>query len=211
MTNTSSEKDLGCRDFLNDSSKKHFERVCSLLQSINIPFEINHRLVRGLDYYNNTVFEITANELGAQNSLGGGGRYDGLIGTTRRTRSPCNRIWRRLRADYPNDARAKSIHSPPRYLLDLFLIPLGEEAASHCLKLVCFLRERHLKVEMDFSGKKLKGAMRYADAIKAHYVAVIGDQELASGQIDLKEMATGSLKKIPIDRLAHELQKNTSV
>ena len=66
-------------DFLNPASKAHFETVCQLLTAIGIPYQINHRLVRGLDYYNNTVFEITSTELGAQNSLGGGGRYDGLI------------------------------------------------------------------------------------------------------------------------------------
>ena len=68
-------------DYLDEASKSHFAQVCGLLDQIGIPFQINHRLVRGLDYYNNTVFEITSSELGAQNSLGGGGRYDGLLKT----------------------------------------------------------------------------------------------------------------------------------
>lgn len=195
-------------DFLNADSKKHFEQVCTLLEPLGIPYQINHRLVRGLDYYNNTVFEFTSNELGAQNSLGGGGRYDGLIKELGGPDLPAFGFGAGLERIIQT-MLAQQVALPPPPACDLFLIPLGEEAAHYCFNLVSRLREQHFKVEMDMMGKKLKNAMRYADAAHVRYVAVIGDNELTSGQIELKEMATGKINSFSLDRIVHELQKNT--
>lgn len=194
-------------DYLGEASKIHFEKVCELLETIGIPFHINHRLVRGLDYYNNTVFEITSDELGAQNSLGGGGRYDSLIKQLGGPDLPAFGFGAGLERIIQT-MLAQKVYLPDPPHSDLFLIPLGEAATQACFKLICHLREHHLKVEMDLTGKKLKNAMRYADTTKARFVAVIGEDELKTGQISLKEMATGTTKSFSIDRLPDELQKN---
>ena len=128
-------------DFLNPASKAHFETVCQLLTAIGIPYQINHRLVRGLDYYNNTVFEITSNELGAQNSLGGGGRYDGLIQQLGGPDLPAFGFGAGLeRIIQTMLAQQAPLPAPP--VSDLLLIPLGEQASLECFKLVCGMRDR---------------------------------------------------------------------
>ncbi len=195
-------------DFLNTDSKAHFEALRQLLTAIGIPYQINHRLVRGLDYYNNTVFEITANELGSQNSLGGGGRYDGLIPQLGGPDLPAFGFGAGLERIIQT-ALAQQVFIPSSPVSDLLLIPLGDQAATECFKLLCAMRDRRLKVEMDLTGKKLKAAMRYADAAKIRYVAVVGDQELESGQIELKEMATATSQTLSIDRLVDALQEKS--
>ncbi len=195
-------------DFLSPASKAHFETVCQLLTLVGIPYQINHRLVRGLDYYNNTVFEITSNELGAQNSLGGGGRYDGLIAQLGGPDLPAFGFGTGLERIIQT-MLAQKVPLPEAPASALLLIPLGAEASFECFKLVCMMRERGLKVEMDFSGKKLKNTLRYADAAKIRYVAVIGDQELETGIIELKEMATSTTTTLSLDRLIDAIQENS--
>lgn len=195
-------------DYLNESSSSHFNRVCQLLEAVGIPYEVNHRLVRGLDYYNDTVFEITSNELGAQNSLGGGGRYDTLTKQLGGAELPAFGFGAGLERIIQT-MLAQQTPTPTPSSPELFIIPLGEESELHCFKLVCFLRQQHVKVEIDLSGKKLKNAMRYADQAQVRYVAVVGDNELKTGQIELKEMATGIVRNVSIDRLVDELQKKS--
>jgi histidyl-tRNA synthetase len=194
--------------FLNESSKNHFEKVCSLLETIGIPYQINPRLVRGLDYYNNTVFEITSNELGAQNSLGGGGRYDGLIKQLGGPDLPAFGFGAGLERIIQT-MLAQNVFIPHPSTPELLLVPLGEEAAEHCFKLVCYLREHHVHAELELTGKKLKAVLSYASQAQIRYVTVIGDEELKTGKFDLKEMKSGSIKTITVDRLLNELQKNS--
>lgn len=195
-------------DLLSEESQAHFGQVCKLLDEAGIPYHLNNRLVRGLDYYNETVFEITSDELGAQNSLGGGGRYDGLIKQLGGPDLPAfgfgAGIERIIQTMLAQNVPLPSLPSPL-----LFIIPLGDEAKEKCFNLTCLLRKNHLPVEMDLSGKKLKNAMRYADNLAVRYVTVIGENELQSGTIELKEMATGKTKTIPLSKVIDELQKNT--
>lgn len=196
-------------DFLDDLSLAHFEKVKSLLTATNIPFQVNPFLVRGLDYYNKTVFEIISTHLGSQNSIVGGGRYDGLIQELGGPDTPStgfgSGIERILQTLIAQNAPLPSPPSPT-----LFLIPLGEAAKQTCFTLQKVLREAHVSVQMDFSGKKLGKVMAFADSLKAAYTAVIGDDELKSGEVTLKEMKTGMQYKVAIQNLPRILQIENS-
>ncbi|MFZ0565678.1 MAG: histidine--tRNA ligase [Chlamydiales bacterium] len=199
-------------DYISDNSKAHFESVCSLLEKAKIPYQINPNLVRGLDYYNNTVFEITSDELGAQNSLGGGGRYDDLIQQLGGPNLPSIGFGAGLeRIIQTMIAQKVPLPSPPHVLL--FFVPIGEAAKKRCFELLCQLRHHHISAEMEMNDRKLKNALRYADKRGAHFTLVVGEEELASGEAHLKEMATGASETLALDalltRLTYELQKNT--
>ena len=184
-------------DYLNDECKEHFERVRTGLNLLEIPYEINHKLVRGLDYYNKTVFEIVAGELGAQNSIGAGGRYDGLIsslgGPDLQAVGFGTGMERIIQTMIKQGAPFPEVSGPT-----CFLVPLGDEAKKFCIPLLHQLRTKGIPSEMDYSGRKLKHVMRYADSIQAKYVAVIGEGELERGVVELKEMATRESTEIPL-------------
>lgn len=192
-------------EFLTPDSKAHFNQLQTLLSAIRIPFEINNRLVRGLDYYNNTVFEIVAGELGAQNSIGGGGRYDGLIKMLGGPDIPSigfgTGIERIIQTMLNQNVEIPSPKRP-----SLFLIPLGQDAQTKCFELLHGLRKHHLSAQMDFTGRKLNKVMQYANEIKAKFVAVIGENELKTGSVELKEMDTGLKIQIPLTSLPRILQ-----
>lgn len=194
-------------DFLESDSKSHFEGVCKALDILEIPYVINPYLVRGLDYYTDTVFEITSEQLGAQNSLGGGGRYDGLIKELGGPDLPAFGFGAGLERIIQT-MLAQNVSLPPPSSPKLFLIPLGEEAKIFCFSLMHELRENHLYVEMDLSGKKLKTAMRLADSLKAEFVAVVGDEELKNATIKIKEMRSGKEESLPLNQLASRLKND---
>jgi len=192
-------------DLLEGKAKEHFDTVCTLLKEAHIPYQINPKLVRGLDYYSHTVFEITAEELGAQNSLGGGGRYDGLIKELGGPDLPSIGFGAGLeRIIQTMLAQQVSLPEPPKPLL--FIIPLGERAHNKAFSLVCALRAEGIAAEMDFSERKLKSSMRYADSLGAHYVIVLGDAELESATVELKNMLSGGAEKVPLSQLSHKLK-----
>lgn len=192
-------------DYLNDQDKDHFETVKKLLEQIKIPFQVNAQLVRGLDYYNKTVFEIVAGELGAQNSISGGGRYDGLMKELGGPDLPCIGFGSGIERIIQTMIKQQvSLPEPNRPAL--VLIPLGDEAKKICFTLLHILRAEGVTVQMDFSGKKLNKAMQYADQIKAKFVAVVGDSEIQKEEVELKEMATGSKFKAPLFHLSRILR-----
>lgn len=192
-------------DFLNETSKQHFEQVKHLLGELNIPYQVNPFLVRGLDYYNNTVFEVVVGELGAQNSVGGGGRYDGLIQSLGGPNLPSigfgTGIERIIQTMINQEAALPAPNHPV-----IFLIALGEAAKKQCFSLLHELRQQGIPAQMDFSDRKLGKLMQYADQIRATYVAVIGDHELAQQEVELKEMATGHKIKVGLADLAAVLR-----
>lgn len=194
-------------DYWDEKSQQDFSMVCTLIEVMNIPYKINPLLVRGLDYYNGIVFEITSDELGAQNSLGGGGRYDGLIQELGGPSLPACGFGTGLERVIQT-MLAQKVALPPVPFPDLYLIALGAAAEQECFKLVSQLRRHEINAEMDLSGKKLKSAMRLADSSQARWVGVIGDTELQKRQVDLKEMATGNIKTLGFERLIDEFQKN---
>lgn len=197
-------------DLLSQESKEHFHRVQELLKQLKIPFVITPTLVRGLDYYNRTVFEFTAGELGAQNSIGAGGRYDGLIKLLHGPDLPAigfgagiERILQTL--------LKQAGHFPPAPVPLLYVIPLGEEAKNFSFTLVHQLRQQGIAAQMDFSQKKLAKSVQHAHQKGATYVAVIGENELKNGVCELKEMRTGKTSTIKIDQLSEQLLSRNSL
>lgn len=192
-------------DFVCNEALAHFDQLKELLSDLNIEIEVNPRLVRGLDYYNYTVFEITSGELGAQNSIVGGGRYDGLLKSLGGPDLPAigfgAGIERIIQTMLKQMIYLKDPTSPT-----VCLIPLGEKAKKKCFKLLHDLRSNGISCQMNFNIKKLAKAMNYANQLRAKYVAVIGDNELETGSLNLKEMETGDEIPIPIENMQRILK-----
>lgn len=196
-------------DYLTDESKMHFEAVQKLLRTLNIPFVINDKLVRGLDYYNKTVFEITAGELGSQNSVGAGGRYDGLLKTLGGPDLPSIGFGTGIeRIIQTMIGQSIALPDNPKPLL--FIIPLGDAAKSKCFSLLHELRQSGVSAEMDFSGKKLAKLLQYANDLKIKYVIVLGDDELKKHEVELKNMESGTSIKVPLENLKRILKIETN-
>lgn len=194
-------------DYLNEESKEHFENLKMWLKRLNIPFEITPLLVRGLDYYNKTVFEITSGLLGAQNSLSGGGRYDGLIKNLGGPDLPAIGFGAGLERIIQTMLK-QEVPIPQAPQPAIYLIPLGTDAKITCFDILHKLRQKDIAAEMDLSGRKLGKAMQYANQIKASNVCVIGDEELAKGEVSLKDMTTGSQKTIVLEEIANHLNSD---
>jgi histidyl-tRNA synthetase len=187
-------------EFLSAEAKSHFEKVKRLLEIEKIPYVVNHKLVRGLDYYNKTVFEVISDSLGAHNTLGAGGRYDGLMSALGGPDLPsvgfATGIERLLQTMVSQHV---TFPPPPRPIL--FLIPMGEVASEACFALLCRLRHHGIAVEMDLSGKKIQNGLQLANAENARYSVIVGDRELETGEVEIKEMATRTAQKIPLSKL----------
>ncbi len=192
-------------EFLSDDARHHFEQVKRLLELEKIPYVVNHKLVRGLDYYNKTVFEVVSASLGAQNTLGAGGRYDGLMSALGGPDLPsvgfATGIERLLQTMVAQDV----VFPPPLRPL-LFLIPMGETAMEACFALLCRLRHQGIAAEMDLSGKKIQNGLQLANAENARYSVILGDRELETGEVEIKEMATRTAQKISLSKLENFLQ-----
>lgn len=196
-------------DFLSEECQQHFHAVQTLLKQLEIPFYINTSLVRGLDYYNKTVFEIVAGELGAQNSVAGGGRYDGLLKTLGGPDLPATGFATGLERVIQTMLK-QGVALPPANAPQIFLIALGQEARAACFSLLHQLRHQGVSASMDFSDRKINKSMQYANQVNARYVAVVGDEELKNKQVDLKEMATGEKKSVPLHNLVRFLTDQLS-
>ena len=192
------------QDFLSSSSRSKFEVVQRVLQTNSIPFTVNPRMVRGLDYYTDTTFEFIHHGLGAQSSIGGGGRYSGLMESL--GGQPLSGIGFGLGIDRAVLAMESEglAHSNSTYF-DLYLIALGDRARDLAFAQALKLRKEGFVVDLAFGERGLKGAMKAADKLGARYTAVLGDSEVESGRIELKEMSSGESKSITLDSLATEL------
>ena len=167
---------------------------------------MNPRLVRGLDYYNKTVFEIASYDLGAQNSLGGGGRYDGLTETIGGPHIPSAGFGTGLeRVLQAMDKQQVQFPAPPHPIL--FLIPIGEAAKQFCFELICSLRHQQIPCDMDLSGKKMQNGLQMANHVNAEYCMVIGDEELASQRAQLKNLASRQTVEILFSELMDKIKE----
>jgi histidyl-tRNA synthetase len=193
-------------NYLNESSRAHFEQVIQYLDALNISYTLNPRMVRGLDYYTGTTFEFVHELLGAQSGIGGGGRYDGLMeqlgGQSLSGIGFGLGVDRALLA-----AEAEGVIGSDAFVSDLFIIPLGESAKVRALTMASELRAKGKKVEIAFGDRALKGAMKGADKSGAMHVIVLGESEISSETVLLKEMKSGTETSVKIKSLFEALEK----
>ena len=192
-------------DYLSPDSKANFAEVQEHLTAMGIAFTINPRMVRGLDYYTGTTFEFVHDLLGAQSGIGGGGRYDGLMGEI--GGQDITGIGFGIGLDRALLAvEAEGVVISETFVSDLFIIPMGVAAKSAALKYAADLRTAGFKVELAFGDRALKTAMKIADKSGARYSLVIGDEEMASGVVEVKEMSSGTANSVRLDSLASALK-----
>ncbi|MDA2993273.1 MAG: histidine--tRNA ligase [Actinomycetota bacterium] len=191
-------------DYLSAESLANFNQVKKYLDLLGIKYIVNPRMVRGLDYYTGTTFEFIHEDLGAQSGIGGGGRYDGLMeilgGQSLSGIGFGLGVDRALLA-----AQAEGVISEDQFTSDLFIIPLGEEQKSVALTLATTLRNAGIRTEIAFGDRALKAAMKAADKSGSSYVVIIGEDEVASGVVELKRMSDGSLTSVKISELQKAL------
>lgn len=192
-------------EFLCDECKRHFESVKDYLSRSGVHFVLNHQLVRGLDYYNRTTFEIQTDKLGAQNAMAGGGRYDGLVKLLGGPDHPA--IGFAVGMERVVSLMAKAF-SPPIKCPDIFIAALGEKAGKESLQWAIDLRKVGLWAEMDYGSKGLKAQMKKAGRLGAKKVLIVGDDELSSGNGVLRDMVTKTQVEVGLKDLITNLRKH---
>lgn len=183
-------------DYLNDDCRIHFQTLQSLLTVQGISFTVDDRLVRGLDYYTKTAFEVTSNDLGSQNAVGGGGRYDLLVAQLGGKPTPSVGFAIGLERLFIILEELKLNPGWESPVPDLYVALLDSEARLSAAPLIDSMRKSGLSVEYDLMNRSLKSQLREADRLGSRFMVVIGSQELSSGQFRLKNMKTGNEKII---------------
>ncbi len=177
--------------------KDHFTQVQEGLQSLKIPYEVNTMLVRGLDYYTKTAFEMTTRNLGAQNAVAAGGRYDGLAQALGGPSTPA--IGFAIGMERIMALMAESTDHKPH--LKLFIVPLGETAHHRLFPILYQIRQKNIRSEIGQPNVALKRQMKQADRLGAEFVLIVGDNELAEGKVILRNMGTKAQLEIPLEHL----------
>jgi len=194
-------------DFLNDESRTYFEKVKDYLEMMNIDFEVDPNLVRGLDYYNHTAFEIMseAKGFGAITTLTGGGRYNGLTEELGGPDTPgigfgmgLERLLMALEAE--------NIDLVKEEQLDSFIVAVGDKADKEAIKIVHKLRQHDIQIDKDYQGRKVKAQFKAANRYNARFVLILGDDELEKDIINIREMETGHQEEVKLDKLIDYMQ-----
>jgi len=182
-------------EYLGDETKQHFASLCQRLDALGIKYQLNHRLVRGLDYYNRTVFEFVTDQLGAQGTIAGGGRYDSLVEKMGGVATPaCGfgiGLERVLLLMQANGINASDI-------ADVYLVNLGQIAEQYAFKLAEYLRDANVNVVMNAEGGSFKSQMKKADRSGARFALILGDDECNNQQVTVKHMA-GVMPQVTVD------------
>lgn len=189
-------------DYICDDCRSHFEKFKAALEGMGIEYTIDQGIVRGLDYYSKTVFEIISGGM----TVCGGGRYDGLVEELGGDPTPAvgfglgiERLLLRL------DETGFVI--PEEEPVDLYIVPLGDNANVYAMRLAYTLRQNGISVETDHVGRGLRAQMKYANKIKAKYTLVLGDNEIETGKVNLKHMVSGEQTETELDRLTEFFTK----
>jgi histidyl-tRNA synthetase len=190
-------------DFICDECRGHFDKVKEYLRMASLEFIINSRMVRGLDYYTRTAFEVVSYQLGSQNAVTGGGRYDNLFQEIGGLDIPGIGFaigLERLVSLLPKD---KGFVRYP----DLFIAALGETTVQDAYRLLNQLHLEGIRAELDYEGRSLKSQMRRADKLKARYTLILGEEELKRGKAILRNMETKSQEQIPLQDIVNGLKE----
>mgnify|MGYP001175797875 FL=1 len=188
-------------NYLTNDDQTHFDEVIEYLDILEIEYELMPKLVRGLDYYSRTTFEITSLDLGAQNAICGGGRYDGLTEILGGKPTPgigfaagMERILLAMKDDQFNKDEVK-----------IYIVGLGDNTLTTVIKLAEDLREQNLSTEFDVLRRSLKAQLREANKMNVKYAIIIGDEELESNQLEVKNFSTGNQQKIELSKIVDHM------
>jgi histidyl-tRNA synthetase len=191
-------------DYLCPDCEDHFNTVKTTLKKQGVNFSVDKSLVRGLDYYTRTAWEIQTTSLGAQSAVAGGGRYDGLVRELGGPDTPA--IGFAIGFDRLVDIMEQLAPAPTAPGPDLFIVALGDPAMELAYHLSCDLNQAGIRTDTDFRGKSLKALMKRADKLNARYVLIAGQAELAENTLILRNMQTKEQVSIPMDRLKPEIE-----
>lgn len=195
-------------DYLSDDAKKHFDKVCSLLNDLEIPYEIDNQLVRGLDYYCHTVFEVISNDerLGNGATLGGGGRYNGLVEEIGGPSSPgvgfafgMERLLLALDSDLEEQEG-----------LDIYVMPLDEQATEMSIQIVTMLRANGYRVDCDYEGRSMKAMFKTFERTNAHFAMILGSEEIEKEIVKIKCVHSKEQVDVPFEDILNYLEKHES-
>lgn len=193
-------------DHICDDCKDHFEKLQSYLKEMDINFVVDRSIVRGLDYYKKTAFEIISNDIGSQSTVCGGGRYDGLVEQLGGPKGVSGIGFglgvERLLLTMENN----NIEIENPYATDIFIVTIGDEAKTKSFKLLKDLRTNHISAENDHLDRSVKAQFKYSDKINAKFTIVIGDDELANDTATLKNMSTSEQTTIKLSEIVKELK-----
>ena len=192
-------------DYLCPDCEEHFSRLRGYLERIGLPFEVSHRLVRGLDYYTRTVFEIQPESEGAQSTLGGGGRYDDLSSELGGRPTPAIGFATGMERIILN-LKKQGVTVPALPRPRVFVAYVGDEARDEAVKLAARLRRVGISVIGAVGDKSLKAQLRQANNLAASYAVIIGDEEIKTGKVVLRDMATSEQETITVTQLLERLR-----
>ena len=195
-------------DYLNEESKKHFENVKKYLTSMDIEYEVNTNIVRGLDYYTHTVFEVTAEikDFGSQNVLCGGGRYDNLIETLDGPSTPSVGFALGLER-LLNALEAEQIDLQLDNTVDAYIVYMSENEKGNALRLATNLRLNGFRVDIDYCSRNLKSNFKQADRLNSKFIIIIGEEEVKENFVTIKNNETKEEQKIELDYLIYYLDE----
>ena len=195
-------------DHLCEECRSDFDQVMDFLTKLDVPFRIDKQLVRGLDYYTRTAFEIQTTSLGAQSAVAGGGRYDNLVKELGGPDIPATGF----AVGFDRLAELVALNAPqPVQKPDLFLAALGAESRALAFEWICKLGLNGIRVEMDFSDKSLKSQMKRADRLGASYVLIVGENELEAGAAVLRNMTTKEQVPIALDSIVNNIKSQLKI
>ncbi|MEN6355748.1 MAG: histidine--tRNA ligase [Armatimonadota bacterium] len=191
-------------DYLCDECSEHFNKVKSYLTALGIDYTLDTNLVRGFDYYTKTAFEFVSGELGAQNAIGGGGRYDNMVHEIGGQPTPAMGFGLGLdRLMLTLDSMG--IDLPVDSSTTVFITTIGDEAHDAAVKLIATLRHDGISADMDYTGRSLKAQMKIADKLGSKYVIILGEDEVKNQLATVRTMATSEQQSVPFSELAQVL------
>lgn len=197
-------------DYICDDCKEHFNKVQSYLTDMGTSFVLDATLVRGFDYYTKTAFEFVSGELGAQNAIGGGGRYDNLVEEIGGQSTPA--IGFGLGLDrLALTLEALGVELPINSGITTFVAGLGEAGHKAAVKMVFGLRGSGVAADMDYTGRSLKAQMKIAGKLRARFVVILGEDEIAQGVAALRDMSTSEQQMVPLVELAETVKRSLGV